>query len=190
MSAWGLREAEELTTTDNQIAWVVAIAVAHMTGDATEFSVRQNDAALSLATKRMNHSQEAEIETDTVTTLPQNSPRRTFDLQYLSLSSYVRLCTLISVCLGLVVSLLFFLLDVLGMDTSFQWGPIAFSDTESGVIVLFVGPFIFGAIGLVGSLFSYRLFLWALRTFLGIPLTGTWKELKRSEEEKSNRPPA
>jgi len=132
---------------------------------------------------------EAEIAKGIMTTTLQDAPRKTIDLQLLSLSSYVRLCTLISVCIGLVVSVLFFLLDISGLDTTFQWGPFSFSDTESGIVVLFVGPFVFGVTGLLGSLFSYRLFLWALQNFLGLPLTGTWKELGRPEESKSNHPP-
>jgi hypothetical protein len=163
--------------------------VMHMMGDAPQFSLIRNDAPLNSASNQMNHSHEVEIEKGTMTTTPQIAPRKTIDLQSLSLSSYVRLCTLISVCLGLVVSVLFFLLDVLGMNTTFQWGPLSFADTESGFVVLFVGPFIFGVTGLVGSLFSYPLFLWALRTFWGIPLTGTWKELERPGEGRSNHTP-
>jgi hypothetical protein len=160
-----------------------------MMGEATQFSVKQNAAQLNSASNRVNQLYETEIEKGTMTTTPQNTPRKTIDLQSLSLSSYVRLCALISICLGLVVSILFFLLDILGMNTTFQWGPFSFSDNESGIVVLFVGPFVFGVIGIVGSLFSYRLFLWALRKFLGLPLTGTWKELERPKDAKSNHPP-
>jgi hypothetical protein len=137
----------------------------------------------------MNLSVEAEMANGSTEKSIQNAPRRTIDLQSLSLSSYIGLCTLISVCIGLAVSVLFFLLDIFGLNTSFQLGPFSFSDNESGIVVLFVGPFFFGVTGLFGSLLSYRLFLWALQKFWGLPLTGTWKVLGRSEESKSDHPP-
>lgn len=137
----------------------------------------------------MTRSHADEIEKRTWTTTPQIAPRKTIDLESLSFSSYVRLCTLISVCLGIVVGVLFFLADVLGMNTTFHWGFFSFADTESGVVGLFVGPFVFGVTGFVGSLFSYRLFQWALREFRGLPLTGRWKEVGRPEETKTAHPP-
>jgi hypothetical protein len=123
----------------------------------------------------------AEIEPKATTTNPPRAPRRTIDLESLSLSSYVSLCTLISICLGLVVGILFFILDLLVLNTTTQWSFIGFEDNEMGLVVLFVGPFLFGVTGLVGSLFSYRIFLWALRKFWGLQLTGTWKELENPE---------
>ena len=110
-----------------------------------------------------------------MTTNPQNAPKKTIDLESLSFASYVRLCVLISVCIGLVASVAFFFLDVFGLDTTLHWGFISVADTVSGVVVLFVGPFVFGVTGFVGSLFTYPLFLWALRKFWGLSLTGTWK---------------
>ena len=125
-----------------------------------------------------------------MTTIQQDAPKKTIDLESLSFSSYVRLCVLISVCIGLVVSVAFFFLDVVGLDTTLHSGFISVADTVSGVIVLFVGPFVFGVTGFVGSLFTYPLFQWALRKFWGLSLTGTWKETGRSKEAKKARPPS
>ena len=110
-----------------------------------------------------------------MTTIQRDAPKKTIDLESLSFSSYVRLCVLISVCIGLVVSAAFFSLDVLRWDTTFHWGFISGTDNVSGIIVLFVGPFVFGVTGFIGSLFTYQLFLWALRKIRGLSLTGTWK---------------
>ncbi|MBF8294471.1 MAG: hypothetical protein HW389_1016 [Bacteroidetes bacterium] len=110
-----------------------------------------------------------------MTTNPQNAPKKTIDLESLSFASYMRLCVLISVCIGLVASVAFFFLDVFGLDTTLHWGIISVADTVSGVVVLFVGPFVFGVTGFVGSMFTYPLFLWVLRKFWGLSLTGTWK---------------
>lgn len=120
-----------------------------------------------------------------MTTTPQSTPRKTIDLESISFSSYMKLCTLISICIGIVVSVLFFLADILGLNTTFQWGILSFADTETGILVLFVGPFVFGVTGFVGSLLSYQLFLWALRKFWGLQLTGTWKEFGKDEDLKS-----
>jgi hypothetical protein len=102
---------------------------------------------------------------------------QTIDLEFLSLSSYARLCTLISICLGFATGILLFIADILGVDTSVRIGIVHFDNIESGVIALFTGPFIFAVVGFVGSLFSYRLFLWALRKYWGLALTGRWKEV-------------
>ena len=101
----------------------------------------------------------------------------------------MKLCTLISICLGIVAGVLFFLADILGLNTTFQWGILSFADTETGILVLFVGPFVFGVTGFLGSLLSYRLFLWALRKFWGLQLTGTWKESGTNEDLKSTHEP-
>jgi hypothetical protein len=106
----------------------------------------------------------------------------TIEMESLSLSSYVRLCTMISICLGLAVSVLFFILDVLFLSTNVQWGMVSFAENEMGLIVLFVGPFVFAVTGFVGSLLSYKLFLWALRAYWGIELAGTWKEPENSKK--------
>jgi len=110
-----------------------------------------------------------------MTTNQHNAPKKTIDLESLSFASYVRLCVLISVCIGLVVSVAFFFLDVFGLDTTLRWGFISVDDTVTGVVVLFVGPFVFGVTGFIASLFTYLLFLWALRKFWGLSLTGRWK---------------
>lgn len=136
----------------------------------------------------MTHMHTSEIE-NIKTAAPQNDRKKSVALESLSFSSYVRLCSLISVCLGIVVGGIVFLLDIVGWDTTLQWGLISFNDTELGVVVLFVGPFIFGVTGFVGSLFSYRLFIWALRKFSGLPLTGTWKEVGGSELRNWIHPP-
>ena len=143
---------------------------------------------LNLTSNQTDHALDAGIAKDSLTTTAQNDPRKSIDLHALSFPSYMSLCTLIFVCLGVVSSVLFFLLDIAGLNTAFQWGPFSFSDTESGIVVLFVGPFIFGVTGLIGSLFSYRLFLWALHQFWGLLLTGTWKELEGPGDPKSNNP--
>ena len=102
---------------------------------------------------------------------------RTIDLEFLSLASYVRLCTLMSICLGFTAGLLIFLLDLLGVDTSVHVGLFYVFNTEAGVVSIFVGPFIFAVVGFVGSLLTYRLFLWSLRTFWGLALSGRWKDI-------------
>ena len=102
---------------------------------------------------------------------------RTLDLEFLSLASYFRLCTLISICLGFAAGLFIFLLDMLGVDTSVHVGLFYIFNTEAGVVSIFVGPFIFAVVGFVGSLLTYRLFLWSLHTFWGLALTGRWKDI-------------
>jgi len=102
---------------------------------------------------------------------------QTIDLEFLSFSSYTRLCTLISICLGFAAGILFFLLDLMGLNTSMHVGLLSVVDTEAGVVFLFIGPFVFGVVGFAGSLFTYRMFLWSLRTFWGLALTGRWKVL-------------
>lgn len=103
--------------------------------------------------------------------------RKTIDLEHLTLSSYVRLSTMIAVCLGLLVSAIFFIVDLAGVDTSIHWGSLNIAHTEAGFVFLFIGPFIFAAAGFVESLLSYRLFTWTLRRFQGLTLTGNWKEI-------------
>ena len=110
-----------------------------------------------------------------MTTIQQDAPKKTIDLESLSFSSYVRLCVLISVCIGLVAGVAFFLADIVGLDTALHWGFISIADTVSGAVVLLLGPFVFGVTGFVGLLFTYQVFLWALRKIRGISLTGTWK---------------
>jgi len=102
---------------------------------------------------------------------------QTIDLEFLSFSSYVRLCTLISICLGFAAGILFFLLDLFGVDTSMQLGLLRVATTEAGIVFLFIGPFVFAVVGFLGSVLTYRLFLWSLRTFWGLALTGRWKEI-------------
>ena len=108
----------------------------------------------------------------------ENAPQHSIDLEYMTFSSYTRLCVVISVFIGLIASILFFVADVLGVDTAFRWGPISVADTEAGVVALFIGPFFFGVVGLPVSPLTYRLFIWALRNFWGLPLTGSWKEIR------------
>jgi hypothetical protein len=153
----------------------IIIVLAHMTGRKGWISVRRRDAAPNSARHRTIHSETAETEERSRAITPQDDLKMTIDLESLSFGSYVRLCVLISVCIGLVVSAAFFFLDVLGWDTTFHWGFISGADNVSGIIVLFVGPFVFGVTGFIGSLFTYPLFLWALRKFWGLSLTGTWK---------------
>lgn len=115
---------------------------------------------------------------------------RTIELETISFSSYVTLCVLISVCIGLVVSIAFFVLDIIVLDTSFQWGGVSIADTWTSIIAMFVGPFVFGIVGLAGSLFTHRLFLWALRTYSGLSLTGTWSVTNRGDDlENATRQP-
>ena len=102
---------------------------------------------------------------------------RTIDLEFLSLASYTRLCILISICLGFAAGLFVFVLDILGVDTSVHIGLFHIFNTEAGVVSIFVGPFIFAVVGFVGSLMTYKLFLWSLRTFWGLALTGRWKDI-------------
>jgi len=102
---------------------------------------------------------------------------QTIDLEFLSFSSYTRLCTMISICLGFAAGIIFFLLDILGVDTSMHIGLLRIATTEAGVVVLFIGPFVFAVVGFVGSILTYRMFLWSLRTFWGLALTGRWKEI-------------
>lgn len=160
----------------------------HMTGKVTKLAARR-DATMKPASDQMIHSHEVNIDKTTITATTHMAPRRTIDLESLSLPSYMRLCTLISVCIGIVMSALFCFLDILGIDTTFRLGIISFADTETGVVVLFVGPFVFGVMGFIGSLFSYRLFVWALLRFWGLRLTGTWKELGKPEGAKSTPAP-
>jgi hypothetical protein len=108
-------------------------------------------------------------------TLRNEVSMRTIDVKYLSLSSYTRLCSVISVCLGIVTGTIFFIADILGVDTSFHIGVFSIADFEGGALFLLVGPFVFALIGFLGSLLSHRLFLWALRTFRGLTLTGEWE---------------
>ncbi len=108
------------------------------------------------------------------------NPLQTIEVEYLSFSSYSLICTVISICLGIVGSVLFFVIDLLGLDTSVQLGLLHLNDTETGVVVLFVGPFIFGLIGFIGSLFTHRMFLWTLRRFSDFRLTGIWKTIPPS----------
>jgi hypothetical protein len=103
---------------------------------------------------------------------------QTIEVTSLSFPSYSLLCVLISVCLGVVGSVLFLVVDLLGLDTTVQLGTFRLNDTETGVIVLFVGPFIAGLIGFVVSLVTYRLFLSALRRFEDFNLTGIWRIVK------------
>ena len=110
-----------------------------------------------------------------MTTNQHNAPKKTIDLESLSFSSYVRLCVLISVCIGLVAGVAFFFADIVGLDTTLHCGFISIADTVSGAVVLLLGPFVFGVTGFVGLLFTYQVFLWALRRIRGLSLTGTWK---------------
>ena len=107
----------------------------------------------------------------------EDSVMRTIDLEFLSLSSYSRLCTMISICLGFAAGIIFFLLDLLGVDTSMRVGLLRVASIEAGVVFLFIGPFTFAVVGFIGSLLTYRLFLWSLQTFWGLALTGRWKEI-------------
>ncbi len=102
---------------------------------------------------------------------------KTIDLESLSFSSYIRLCTVISVIIGFVFSVLFFVLDVSGLNTAFSWGPVSTADTETGLILLFIGPFVFGVAGSLVSIITHRMFIWALKQFWGLMLTGSWKEI-------------
>jgi hypothetical protein len=120
---------------------------------------------------------------------------RTIEMTSLSFRSYSLLCILISVCIGVVGSVLFLLLDLLGLDTTVQLGMFRLNDTETGVVALFVGPFIAGLIGFVVSLVTYQLFLSALRRFEDLSLTGIWRIVKpfaapapkESEEDHSSK---
>jgi hypothetical protein len=105
---------------------------------------------------------------------------QTIDLEFLSLSSYTRLCTMISICLGFATGVIFFIADLVGVNTSVQLGIVHVGKLEAGILVLFTGPFIFAVVGFVGSLLSYRFFLWALRRFWGLALTGKWKDVSAS----------
>lgn len=118
--------------------------------------------------KESSHSEE---------TAMHETRRQSIDLEYITFASYARLCVVISVFIGLIASILFFVIDLLGIDTAFRWGPISVADTEAGVVALFIGPFFFGVIGLFVSPLTYRFFIWALQKFWGLSLTGTWKEV-------------
>ena len=112
--------------------------------------------------------------------------RRTMELEYLSLGSYVRLCVLISILIGISVSTSFFAMDVMGVDTSFHWGDFAIPRTLMGIVALLVGPFVFGVVGFVGALITHPLFLWALRTYSGLLLTGVWLEHGQNQAWKKD----
>jgi hypothetical protein len=103
---------------------------------------------------------------------------QTIEITSLSFPSYSLLCILISVCLGVVVGALFLIIDLLGLNTTIQMGTIRLNDTETGLIVLFVGPFIAGLIGFIVSLLTYQLFLSALHRFEDLRLTGIWRIVK------------
>jgi predicted PurR-regulated permease PerM len=103
---------------------------------------------------------------------------QTIEVASLSFSSYCLLCTLIAVCAGVIGSVLFFVVDVLGWDSTVQLGLFRLNDTETGIIVLFVGPFFAGLVGLVISLITYHLFLLAIRRFEDFNLTGIWRIVK------------
>jgi hypothetical protein len=105
-------------------------------------------------------------------------PMQTIVVKSLSFTSYSLLCTLISICLGVVGSILFCVVDLLGVNTSVQLGLLHLNDTETGIVFLFIGPFLFGVIGFVGSMLTHRLFLWVLRRFGGFSLSGSWKNIK------------
>ncbi len=106
------------------------------------------------------------------------TPRsKKIDLEFLTFPSYARLCAVISVFIGFVISVLFFIIDISGLNTAIQWGPVASSDTETGFILLFVGPFVFGVAGFFVSIFTHRLFVWALKQFWGLRLSGAWREI-------------
>ncbi len=68
------------------------------------------------------------------------------------------------------------MLDIMGFGTSFHWGDLRIADAFSGVVILFVGPFLFSVVGFTGPPFTHPLFLWALRTCSGLSLTGDWLE--------------
>jgi hypothetical protein len=155
-------------------------AVIHRTDELLQFS-REGD-MLNTTGSYQAYSLADNIEQRTMTTCHQSDPGKTIEMQSISLSSYVKLCVMISICLGLAVSVLFFLFDVLYLNTTAEWGIVSFADDEMGLVILFVGPFVFAVIGFVGSLLSYRLFQWALRTYWGLQLTGTWKEPGNSKE--------
>lgn len=106
-----------------------------------------------------------------------DTPMQTIVVEFLSFTSYSLLCTLISICLGVVGSILFCVMDLLGVDTTFQLGLVHLNDTETGIVFLFIGPFISGLIGFIGSMLTYRLFLWALRRIDGFSLTGSWRNV-------------
>jgi len=132
---------------------------------------------------RRSHSSAFKSDKGMMMTTSQKALRKTINLETLTLASYIRLCTLISICIGVAASIAFFFLDVLGVNMTYHWGFISIEDTESGILALFVGPFVFGVTGFVGSLLSYQLFLRVLRRFWGITLTGTWTD----PEEPNNQ---
>ena len=98
----------------------------------------------------------------------------TLELNYLSYDSYVRLCSIIGIYVGFAASFLFFVLDLLGMNASIHLGFFSLPDIWSGVVVLFVGPFVSWIIAAVGGVFTYRLFVCALKKYSGLSLTGDW----------------
>lgn len=101
---------------------------------------------------------------------------KTICLNRLSWKSYTALCTMISACIGLALSIALVLLVYVGhVDCSMRFGGFYIDGNLFSVVAVFVGPFFGAAMGFLGSLLTYPLFELMLAWLSGIPLTGTWQ---------------
>jgi len=99
----------------------------------------------------------------------------TICLNRLSWKSYTALCTMISACIGLTLSIALVLLVYVGrVDCSMRLGGFYIDGNLFSVVAVFVGPFFGAAIGFLGSLLTHPLFELMLAWLSGIPLTGAW----------------
>jgi hypothetical protein len=102
---------------------------------------------------------------------------KTICLNQLSWRSYITLCTMISACIGFALSILLVLLVyVAHVSFSIHIGTLYIEGGLFSIVSVFIGPFVGGAVGFLGSLFTHPLFAMMLAWFPGVPLTGKWMD--------------
>lgn len=107
---------------------------------------------------------------------------KTICLNQLSWRSYITLCTMISVCIGFALSILLVLLVyVAHVSFSIHIGTFYIGGGLFSIVSVFIGPFVGGAVGFLGSLFTHPLFTMLLVWLPGVPLTGKWMDSEHHE---------
>ncbi|RNB88279.1 hypothetical protein EDM59_03880 [Brevibacillus nitrificans] len=104
-------------------------------------------------------------------------------LKSLKISSYIKLCVVAGLAIGLLVAIFQFVIALLNVTATANIGSIVLTGLPAALMILIITPFLTSFYALFFSLISYPPLLFLLRKMNGIVLEGVFEGAEGNENE-------
>ena len=95
-------------------------------------------------------------------------------IRRVSFGSFVKLCAVISLPMGITLGVIAFLSSLVGLNVQIDLGFSKIIGIPAGMAALPITPLVFTILGIVGGIVSYWPFSWFLNIIRGLKIAGKW----------------